>query len=69
VLPRPPSLNTSTAFARDDINAGRSPDSTAAATVESTVIIRTVASTSNVIHEGGGFSRFLTVDDSQSIDA
>ena len=36
---------------------------------ETTVISRTLASTSNVIHEGGGFSRFRTVADSQSIDA
>ncbi len=69
VLPRPPSRSTSAALARDDISAGSRPENTAAASVARTVNARTGASTSNVIHDGGGFSRFLTVADSQSIDA
>ena len=68
VLPRPPPLSTSTTEARDDIQAGTSPDTTAATIVAATVHASTRPSTSNVIHDGGGFSRLCSVDDSQSID-
>src|SRR5437763_1289603 len=69
VLPRPASRSTSTAFARDEIHAGSRPENIAAAIVDRTVKASTGASTSNVIQDGGGFSRFLTVADNQSIDA
>ena len=69
VLPRPASRKTSTAFARDDITAGNRPENTAAASVASTVKSSAGPSTSKVIHDGGGFSRFRTVADSQSVDA
>src|SRR6516225_7166341 len=68
VLPRPLSRSTSAALPRDDIHAGRSPDATAATSVAVTVTASTTASTSNVIHDGGGFSRLRTTADSQSIE-
>ena len=51
------------------MTAGSRPDRTAAAIVDSTTKKRTGPSTSNVIHDGGRFSRFRTVADSQSIEA
>ncbi len=68
VLPRPPSLNTALVSARDDIHAGSSPDAIAATTVAPTVTASTTPSTSKEIHEGGGFSRFRIVAESQSIE-
>src|SRR6476469_4894807 len=67
VFPRHASRSTSTAFARDDIHAGSRPETTAAVSVQNTVNTSACASTSNVIHDGGGFSMFLTVADSQSV--
>ena len=57
------------AFARDDIQAGRSPETTAATSVARDRECQDESSTSNVIHDGGGFSRRWTVADSQSVDA
>ena len=54
---------------RDEITAGNRPEKTAAASVASTVKSSAGPSTSNVIHDGGGFSRLRTVADSQSVDA
>ena len=68
VLPRPPSRSTSMAFARDDIQAGSSPETIAAPTVANTVTASTGPLTSNTIHDGGGVSRLRTVAESQSID-
>ena len=68
VLPRPPSRNTAFVSARDDIHAGSSPDATAAIIVAPTVTDRTTASTSKVIHDGGGVSRLCSVADSQSME-
>ena len=49
VVPRPPSRSTALALARDDIQAGSRPDSTAAAIVAATVTASTMPSTSNVM--------------------
>ncbi len=68
VLPRPPSRSTSTTLLRDAIHAGSRPEASAAPIVATTVTARTRASTSNVIHDGGGVSRLRTVAVSQSID-
>src|SRR5471032_1163517 len=66
VVPRPPSRSTALVFVREDIHAGKSPETTAATNIASTVTASTGASTSNVIHEGGGLSRLCTVADNQS---
>jgi hypothetical protein len=56
VLPRPPSFRTETTFAREAIQAGKRPETTAAARVASTETARTDASMSNRIQAGGGLS-------------
>ena len=67
VLPRPPSFSAPTTLARDAIQAGSSPETTAATSVAPTVNVSTKTSMSNTIHAGGGVSRLRTVVDSVSI--
>src|SRR5438128_662885 len=64
---RPPSRRTAFVSAREDIQAGRSPDSTAAASIATTLIASADASTSNVIQDGGGLSRLWIALESQLV--
>ena len=65
VLPRPPSFKAYTMLAREDIQAGSRPETTAASKVAATVKISTGVSMSKVIQEGGGLSRLRKVALSQ----
>ena len=67
VPPRPPSFSTAATLAREAIQAGSSPETTAAASIAPTLKTSTRPSMSNVIHEGGGKSKLRTVVDSRSV--
>src|SRR5690242_21438649 len=67
VLLRPPSRRTELVSARDDIQAGNSPDATAASSIATTLMASAAASTLKVIQDGGGLSRLRTALDSQLV--
>ena len=67
VPPRPPSLSTAATLARDAIQAGRRPETIAAANIAIRLKPSTGPSMSNVIHDGGGKSKLRTVVFSRSV--